>query len=100
MTYHLIYVIIAIVRNTTPDQQHGGKIMANMSYCRFQNTRRDLQDCIDALDNYEELSMEEFKACKHMLEDIFDFFARCGIVDYKNMDELKDFINSIDHEED
>ena len=23
-----------------------------MSYCRFQNTSKDLQDCIDALDNY------------------------------------------------
>lgn len=23
--------------------------MSNMSYCRFQNTANDLQDCIDAL---------------------------------------------------
>lgn len=26
--------------------------MANMSYCRFENTYRDLQDCQTALDNY------------------------------------------------
>ncbi len=24
--------------------------MSNMSYCRFENTARDLQECIDALD--------------------------------------------------
>jgi|TARA_R110000772_G_scaffold255593_1_gene371826 hypothetical protein len=24
--------------------------MSNMSYCRFQNTTQDLQDCIDAVD--------------------------------------------------
>lgn len=27
--------------------------MSNMSYCRFHNTSGDLQDCIDALDNFE-----------------------------------------------
>ena len=25
--------------------------MANMSYCRFENTSRDLEDCIDAIHN-------------------------------------------------
>ena len=24
--------------------------MANMSYCRFENTSKDLQDCIDAVE--------------------------------------------------
>ena len=27
--------------------------MSNMSYCRFTNTSYDLQDCIDALENYD-----------------------------------------------
>ena len=27
--------------------------MSNMSYCRFQNTSNDLQDCIDSLDNFD-----------------------------------------------
>ena len=27
--------------------------MSNMSYCRFQNTRLDLQDCIDAINGGE-----------------------------------------------
>lgn len=25
--------------------------MANMSYCRFENTYKDLQDCLEALEN-------------------------------------------------
>ena len=25
--------------------------MANMSYCRFENTARDLRDCLDAIEN-------------------------------------------------
>ena len=33
--------------------------MANMSYCRFHNTRLDLEDCIDALRNEERLSSDE-----------------------------------------
>lgn len=27
--------------------------MSNMSYCRFENTSGDLQDCIDSLENPE-----------------------------------------------
>ena len=27
--------------------------MSNMSYCRFENTSRDLMDCVDALENNE-----------------------------------------------
>ncbi len=41
--------------------------MANMSYCRFQNTLSDLRDCMYALDQLEEhpkenLSPEEYLA--------------------------------------
>jgi len=25
--------------------------MGNMSYCRFENTARDLRDCLDAIEN-------------------------------------------------
>lgn len=35
--------------------------MANMSYCRFENTLRDLADCVNALDGvvYDEESISE-----------------------------------------
>ena len=29
--------------------------MGNMSYCRFENTARDLEDCVDALYNEEKI---------------------------------------------
>ena len=56
--------------------------MGNMSYCRFQNTRSDLEDCRDALDemgqDIESLSDEEREAaadlidiCRH-ITDNFD----------------------------
>lgn len=35
--------------------------MSNMSYCRFENTYGDLQDCLEALLNDEELSESEAK---------------------------------------
>lgn len=55
--------------------------MANMSYCRFRNTKMDLADCLEALEYREELSKEEHTACKWMFNDIFDFFVREGVLD-------------------
>jgi len=40
--------------------------MGNMSYCRFRNTARDLQDCYDNLDN--DLSEEEKQARERLIE--------------------------------
>jgi hypothetical protein len=46
--------------------------MGNMSYCRFENTSKDLQDCIEAIQNhYEEctdLSRYELRALSDLLE--------------------------------
>ena len=35
--------------------------MSNMSYCRFQNTASDLEDCVEAIENgkIDELSQDE-----------------------------------------
>lgn len=35
--------------------------MSNMSYCRFENTYGDLQDCLEALNEQDELSESEAK---------------------------------------
>lgn len=52
--------------------------MSNMSYCRFENTLRDLRDCDQYLDD-EDLSESEFKArikliklCKSIAESFDD----------------------------
>lgn len=54
--------------------------MANMSYCRFQNTQLDLRDCVDEMEQHEffedmELSKDEtyammqmFKLCKRFVK--------------------------------
>lgn len=41
--------------------------MANMSYCRFQNTLGDLSDCEEALRDTDDLSEEEEKARKRLV---------------------------------
>jgi hypothetical protein len=46
--------------------------MANMSYCRFQNTSSDLADCVNALDRIaydgESISRREWAKAKAMRE--------------------------------
>lgn len=53
--------------------------MGNMSYCRFENTYRDLQDCYDTLGekSLDELSETEKKYAKKLIKmcrDIADDF--------------------------
>ena len=55
--------------------------MANMSYCRFHNTRLDLEDCIEALRNEERLSSDEAKAGCHLFDDFLSFCVDQGIID-------------------
>ena len=46
--------------------------MANMSYCRMENTARDLQDCVDAIEsgNYApgEMSQSELRGLQDIVE--------------------------------
>ena len=42
--------------------------MANMSYCRFENTLSDLQACYDSMLDREELSKSEKRARDEMAE--------------------------------
>ena len=43
--------------------------MGNMSYCRFENTARDLSDCLDAIKNgeIEDLSSYERRGLSELL---------------------------------
>jgi hypothetical protein len=52
--------------------------MANMSYCRFENTVLDLKDCYnnmtDSLDGYEfRARLNLLKLCKQIIEDYEDY---------------------------
>ena len=42
--------------------------MANMSYCRFQNTLQDMRDCYEALQSGETLSRDEQSAVEMLVE--------------------------------
>ena len=53
--------------------------MANMSYCRFQNTCQDLTDCLGALRDGDHLSDDEFRAYKRLVE-----LCREIVEDYPN----------------
>lgn len=75
--------------------------MANMSYCRFENTYHDFEDCKEqylALANGEDadgevpepLSMEERSAADAMLDSIVDMFYELGIeIDSDDVDAAK-----------
>lgn len=41
--------------------------MSNMSYCRFENTLKDLQDCADHMSDAD-ISVSEKKARKQLIE--------------------------------
>lgn len=72
--------------------------MANMSYCRFHNTRLDLEDCLDALRYDGELSREEHMAFKNMFSDFIQFLCDEDIVrdeDGELDERLEDYFNSI-----
>jgi hypothetical protein len=54
--------------------------MSNMSYCRFENTYRDLMDCYNAMSDTDDLSDSEkkyhdkmIKLCKEVADDFGDF---------------------------
>ena len=55
--------------------------MGNMSYCRFENTSKDLGDCLDAIENDQlsDLSDYEYSGIRDLLdycEAILEYRAR------------------------
>jgi hypothetical protein len=63
--------------------------MGNMSYCRFENTARDLSDCLDAIKDgqMDELSIYERRGLNELL-----YYAR-QIVHFADdiMEALKEY---------
>ena len=63
--------------------------MANMGYCRFHNTRSDLNDCLDALREGKPLSADEAKAGRWMFEAFLDFCRENCIITGYDKDEIE-----------
>ena len=57
--------------------------MGNLSYCRFQNTARDLADCVEAIecDEIQDLDPQELNGLKKLLEFSQDIVAYAHIID-------------------
>ena len=55
--------------------------MANMSYCRFENTVRDMRDCLNALEDgdcydlsdYEITALKDFKEMGDEIKSLSEF---------------------------
>jgi hypothetical protein len=63
--------------------------MSNMSYCRFENTSADLEDCLDAIQNgqFIDLSRYEKSGLRNLLETCEE------ILEYK--EEIEDEIYKV-----
>ena len=68
--------------------------MANMSYCRFENTYSDLLDCKQALDDVvydgEEISEREMRYAKKMRELCEEFLDIFNDLDEDNINYEED----------
>jgi hypothetical protein len=74
--------------------------MGNMSYCRFQNTARDLDDCLaaveESLGDLSELSADERRAARRLFDLCVEFIET---VDEDTLDGPTSFpINQTDEE--
>lgn len=63
--------------------------MSNMSYCRFTNTRTDLQECLDAIRQDNRLSDFEARAGRWMFEEFLDFCREQCIIDTYDKEEVE-----------
>ena len=68
--------------------------MSNMSYCRFENTSKDLADCVDAMEEAEglnELDLSSYEKCAmaRMRKLAERFIAQFDfLVDQEEMDRI------------
>jgi len=67
--------------------------MGNMSYCRFENTAQDLQDCVRAIENrdvydFNSYELNGFKKLIRLAEEIVDMNDETELIieHYKNQE--------------
>ena len=74
--------------------------MSNMSYCRFTNTRSNMEDCLEALRDETPLSDFEVRAGKAMFKDILEVCRAYGIIDAFDDDEIDRLFDNLLEKED
>lgn len=75
--------------------------MSNMSYCRFQNTSKDLDDCREAIEELagriaKPLSREELAAAKRLVRTCIDIVSLIAEEGGLEVEELLDDERKID----
>jgi len=68
--------------------------MANMSYCRFENTRKDLDDCLDALREGNINSQRERDEAYRLLTSILDFCLENDVINDYDIYVVKELIEA------
>ena len=69
--------------------------MANMSYCRFQNTLGDFEDCLDALYSGKAMSDDEQRAAFWLIQKARELAKQ--FEDYSD-EEIKEQLKSRDED--
>ena len=62
--------------------------MGNMSYCRFENTARDLQDCVNAINRGEIDELNDYE-----VEGLRDILELCEEI-LNDKDSIKEILNN------
>lgn len=73
--------------------------MANMSYCRFTNTKADMEDCLSAMREGEGLSDFETRAGKAMFKSILALCQNFNFIDHFDADEIDKVFDSLEEKE-
>ena len=76
--------------------------MGNMSYCRFNNTSLDVNECLWALsdENEYDISNDEIRKGVRMFEAFLEFCEENGVIDGYNKDKIKRIFNDHNAETD
>ncbi len=73
--------------------------MSNMSYCRFTNTRADLNDCLDALRRDDRLSGMEVRAGRNMFVEFLTFCRDYDIIETYDKQLIEDLFQNLKERE-
>ena len=73
--------------------------MANMSYCRFRNTAGDLEDCLQAIADCDELSASEARSGLWMFQSFLRFCADWDIIAGYDGERLKEIFEDLKEKE-
>lgn len=73
--------------------------MANMSYCRFENTHSDLADCIEALENRGISSNRERNKAKKLIMAFLEFCEEEEIIENYDANRVDEIIEECKEEQ-